>query len=74
MADGNRNTQLGMSKNYRKINYMLCSPETYNLFGDLTILINKGEITFEEAHAFIKENYDKYTWNHPYKKHPPMYK
>lgn len=53
---------------------MFCSAKTYNFFGDVTILINKGEITFEEAHAFIKENYDKYTWNHPYKKHPPMYK
>lgn len=54
-----------------KINNKLCSPEAYNLFGDITGLINSGSVSFIEAHSFIKEFYDQHSWN---RKIPPMYK
>lgn len=56
-----------------KVNRKLCSPETYNFFGDITSLINIGSVSFEDAHGCIKDLYDKDGWNRN-RDIPPMYK
>ena len=59
------------------INDKLCSPQAYNFFGDLDIMIATGKITTQDATECIREIYDKDTWNIPRddkRRRPPMYK
>ncbi len=70
---------------YSNINDRLCSPQTYNFFGDLDLMIATGRATTEDAIECAKEIYDKDAWNIPTpckraqksqtkQKRPPMYK